>query len=886
MWKDKYSEYFSTRLLLPLFALILVLSLCFIPNDIALADCSRNWNVSGASGVSSTYQPGQTVSGSFSYQLNNSTSEPGVIQQILVGIVDQSGHSYGVSCAYDGTPAVCPDSTTGSYSFSFSAPSNPGNYSVIAALDMHYGCSQAMGQFPSQGSKKVLASFSVSQPTPQCNRNWNVGGASGVSSTYQPGQTVSGSFSYQLNNSTSEPGVIQQILVGIVDQSGHSYGVSCAYDGTPAVCPDSTTGSYSFSFSAPSNPGNYSVIAALDMHYGCSQAMGQFPNQGSKKVLTSFSVSQPTPQCSRNWNAGSASGVSSTYQPGQTVSGSFSYQLNNSTSEPGVIQQILVGIVDQSGQSYGVSCAYDGTPAVCPDSTSGSYSFSFSAPSNPGNYSVIAALDMHYGCSQAMGQFPSQGNKKQLATITVSGGQPESKDVRFRGTVTTLFLPDYEVKVEQIIDDPTGHLAIGDLAWVTAVNQSCVKGTINVGDYVEVYGKTTAKLPGKPQLWLETAEHYIKVISPQPSALQASLAVSPMSGDTSTQFIFSISIQGGTSLYTVNLRDRSSQDLAPSQSGRSSTYTFKYTFSTPGTYYVHGFARDATGNTAGTNEASIVIKSGITVTPADIASTYSQTLFNQNYWAKKQGEALSRFSDDFIEGLFDPLDMLASMLGIETYGDAAMAIEEFVTIGSVCQAADYSTLFFLCPMLKCHLQYDFGQGFSELASLLQAGADTTSKAAELRSNLQILSQCIDQCPSSGLLMCSMAGEKACQNLLNSAKSAVESAISFLDGLSKEAPSTTTSQISNLLDDYLQNKPSESIGGKVPATEDVSEHMDRYFQTPGPTTEVPPSVTTSGTSSQVFGILDAYFQEKPSELTAGKVPTTEEVFQYLDSYFGR
>ena len=101
-----------------------------------------------------------------------------------------------------------------------------------------------------------------------------------------------------------------------------------------------------------------------------------------------------------------------------------------------------------------------------------------------------------------------------LPTFLVAAPQAgaQGTDTKFRGTVTGVFLPDFEVRVEQVSEDPTNHVGLGDLALIVAVDPSCVKGSIDVGDYVEVYGYPSAKLPGQPQLWLDEGYHYIREI--------------------------------------------------------------------------------------------------------------------------------------------------------------------------------------------------------------------------------------------------------------------------------------------------------------------------------------------------------------------------------------
>jgi hypothetical protein len=110
-------------------------------------------------------------------------------------------------------------------------------------------------------------------------------------------------------------------------------------------------------------------------------------------------------------------------------------------------------------------------------------------------------------------------------------------------------------------------------------------------------------------------------------------------------------------------------------------------------------------------------------------------------------------------------------------------------------------------------------------------------------------------------------------------------------VARSEPGTT--EVFEVVDDYFQNKPSQSTGGRVPTEDDVFNQLDRYFKgtSQGHTSSIatltaPTPMATSATDSEVFDLLDAYFQDKPSQLTGGRVPTVDDVFDYIDHYFGR
>ncbi len=98
-----------------------------------------------------------------------------------------------------------------------------------------------------------------------------------------------------------------------------------------------------------------------------------------------------------------------------------------------------------------------------------------------------------------------------------------------------------------------------------------------------------------------------QLLVPLPEFQVSLLTVSPPSGDTSTEFVFSVTVEGGSSSYTVQLLDPSSQDLEPAQSGSSSTFTFKRSFPTPGSYSAYALVNDTAANRAETNGVSVSV---------------------------------------------------------------------------------------------------------------------------------------------------------------------------------------------------------------------------------------------------------------------------------------
>ncbi len=96
----------------------------------------------------------------------------------------------------------------------------------------------------------------------------------------------------------------------------------------------------------------------------------------------------------------------------------------------------------------------------------------------------------------------------ELHSASEAGAGP---DVKFRGTVTHIFLPDYEVHIEQVL---SGGLNTGGHAWVDVWDAKHIIGSIEVGDRVEVYGEWYNSDPDDPGVSVGSRPyHYIKEIA-------------------------------------------------------------------------------------------------------------------------------------------------------------------------------------------------------------------------------------------------------------------------------------------------------------------------------------------------------------------------------------
>ena len=531
----------------------------------------------------------------------------------------------------------------------------------------------------------------------------------------------------------------------------------------------------------------------------------------------------------------------STLQVSLTVSptsGGTSTQFAFSVSVQGGTSPYMVHLRDRSSQNLAAS--QSGGPRT--------YTFQHSFPT-PGAYYV------HGFVRDASG---NTAGTNEISITVERGGEPKpTGDVKFCGTVSRIMLPDYEVKVEQILEDPGNHLKIGELAWITAVNQSCVKGTIAVEDYVDVYGKPTMRLPGQPQLWLEQSYHYIR--TKEPPTLQASLTLPSTRGDTSTRFTFNVTVQGGTYPYTIYLRDRNSQDLAPSQSGSSTRYTFKQSFPTPGTYYVHGFVRDADSNTTETNDIRVEVEEEW------IYRTIIFEVLNIQLWEEDTSGNSKKHKNIHMEYTVQEC-AIAVKWGFDLKTDE-LNLEvgrQYKTPSTFKKERNEELPQKVCIIIRVYEEY-FKVGSIQIARYPPV----------LKHHEPIKS-----------------GETLDFDIYNDRLTA-KVRVKYETPLTP--PPTTTATVDeafDLLDDYFENEPSQQTGGRVPTVDDVFQYLDRYFQTPETGTEGPPAVappitpqpTTTVSAAEVFNLLDDYFGNHPSALTDGRVPTTEDVFEYLDRYF--
>ena len=293
-------------------------------------------------------KPGATISGTVDYVAWDDTCS-GCIHQLVLGVGDEPK-----TCVYDAVPGGYPG-VSGTASFSFKAPTEPGTYTVGWTEDAMYTCDDAKNNFPGKtktpiGTIKVVvpsgmlrvetspvsgkiyvngvykgtgswsgslpaSSYTVSfrevsgyiTPSPQIvtvigGQTTNVTGEYIVANWHsvanldmngrgnyikvKPGEHITATVDYEKWDSTC-PGCIHQIGVGLDDSP-----IGCIYNDIPGGYPG-VSGTATFTFRAPEEPGTYTVGWTEDAMYTCSDAMANFASKPKKKIGTVEVISEP-----------------------------------------------------------------------------------------------------------------------------------------------------------------------------------------------------------------------------------------------------------------------------------------------------------------------------------------------------------------------------------------------------------------------------------------------------------------------------------------------------------------------------------------------------------------------------------------------------------------
>lgn len=223
--------------------------------------------------------------------------------------------------------------------------------------------------------------------------------------TVQPNTTVSVQFNYTIANQTSCPGCISQAVIGL-----GAVPSACIFAGTPDVCPTGTSGTYSTNFTAPASPGIYKVNYKHTQEFNCDDAKAKFASGGRSQMGTIIVCSAQDIITNVSLNGG---GNNVSVQGGATVNLSLNYQVSNEVAFPTAIKQVVYGL-----ENTAIDCIYNGIPPTCPNTASGTFTSSFTAPTTPGNYAIYKNQHLQFNCDDAKNLFNTV-NKEQIGIVTV-----------------------------------------------------------------------------------------------------------------------------------------------------------------------------------------------------------------------------------------------------------------------------------------------------------------------------------------------------------------------------------------------------------------------------------------------------------------------------------
>ena len=162
----------------------------------------------------------------------------------------------------------------------------------------------------------------------------------GSTTAVEGGANVDISLDYIAGGGPDCPSCIRQILIGY-----ESSPIECIYSGIPAVCPESTLGSYSTSITAPTAPGTYNIYRASTLTFSCDDGLAAYTNAGKALIATIQVYS-----CAEVSGLGFAdvinvalndAGTDIEVEGGSTVNLRFDYVVTNGDECPSCIRQII-----------------------------------------------------------------------------------------------------------------------------------------------------------------------------------------------------------------------------------------------------------------------------------------------------------------------------------------------------------------------------------------------------------------------------------------------------------------------------------------------------------------------------------------------------------------
>jgi hypothetical protein len=254
---------------------------------------------------------------------------------------------------------------------------------VIAALVMALSCATSASAWNTSWQGAKISGVKI-----------NGGGSQ---ATVAPGSTVNVSLHYAIKDAGCAE-CVDQIEVGWNDQGPDQ----CIYNDTPGAT--GASGAAAYALTAPSKPGVYYLAYDQSGDIPCN---GYLPVPGPN--WWSGNPPNPNEQIIGRVNVGSAvakyqqgavkiskvhvngKGNNVTVAAGSTVNVALNYAISDKTCLA-CIDQIEVGLNNAAGPSQ---CVYDDIPGT---GTSGSTSFSLTAPATKGSYFIAFDTASDFGC--------------------------------------------------------------------------------------------------------------------------------------------------------------------------------------------------------------------------------------------------------------------------------------------------------------------------------------------------------------------------------------------------------------------------------------------------------------------------------------------------------
>ncbi|RME24221.1 MAG: hypothetical protein D6806_09960 [Deltaproteobacteria bacterium] len=202
---------------------------------------------------------------------------------------------------------------------------------------------------------------------------------------------------------------------------GDGYGnqpLHCHRAGIPPLCPALLHGSISFDLTAPQTPGQYFLVSALVQDDSCTRAMANYYDHMQGRPAQAGSVRVAAPACrSRLFYLSdvelNGSGPELVVSAGSDVDFSSSYHAAGTDSCPQCRAMAVVGLDDSP-----LFCRDLGILPLCPSSDSGTLEGKIAAPSEPGTYTVRAAMYLNTSCQAAMDAY-LQATPPRSATVAL-----------------------------------------------------------------------------------------------------------------------------------------------------------------------------------------------------------------------------------------------------------------------------------------------------------------------------------------------------------------------------------------------------------------------------------------------------------------------------------